>query len=165
MTDVIQPGIDQVQQQWLESQAIGECLHVGCGEKPIPWAVNIDPNESRARWRDHDYDVHDLPYPDETFDSVVSSHVLPSLQRIHVAMSEMIRVLKIGGMWAHVIPDWRYAPKRKDERFVWQYQHQGWNGPDEFAPFIARYPQLEVVELCSFEDFNWAFRVIARRIR
>ena len=160
-----QRHIDRIQQDWLEEQAVPECLHVGCGEKPIPWAVNIDPNPSRARWIDYAYDVHDLPFADETFDSVVSSHVLPSLEDVDRAMAQMIRVLKVGGHMAHVIPDWRYAPRRCDPRHDWQFQRQGWHGAEDFCPFVERFSdRLYVVELADFEQFKWSFRVIAERL-
>jgi SAM-dependent methyltransferase len=160
-----QANIDRIQQAWLEVQAVQPCLHVGCGEKPIPWAENIDPNPSRAKWRDHDYDVCDLPYPDGTFKTVVSSHVLPAIDDLDKAMAEMIRVLQPDGTMAHVIPDWRYAPQRQIERYPWQFQRQGWNGPGQFGLYVARFvPQIEIVTLESFPEFNWSFRFVARKV-
>jgi len=162
---VSQAYIDEVQQSWLVAHVRGYTLHVGCGEKPISGAVNIDPNPSRAPWRNHDWDVHDLPCEAESFDTVLSSHVLPALHDIDRAMEEMIRVLRPGGVMAHVIPDWRYAPRRLDPRFPWDFQHQGWLGPGEFFEFIAQYDdRLRVQELRSFSGFDWAFRVRAERL-
>lgn len=168
-----QAEIDRIQQVWIEQFVRGvpegKALHVGCGEKPIQGAANIDPNPDRAAWADYAYDVHDLPFEDQTFDVIVSSHVLPALSDIDTAMREMIRVLKIGGVMAHVIPDWRYAPKRLEPRYFWDCQHQGWHGPDEFKAFIdfyVKYPAwaLDVVRLEPFPDFNWSFRFVAIRI-
>lgn len=158
--------ISRIQQEWIMSQCLGRTLHVGCGEKPIFGAINIDPNPSRAAWRDFDYDVHDLPLEDGEFDSVVSNHVLPSLQRIDVAMREMARVLKTGGNWSHVIPDWSHAPKRCDPRHQWQYQHQGWHSPDEFRKWMERYKDLFQIEVCEhFPGFDgFSFRVVAFRL-
>jgi len=158
-----QMQIDIEQQQWIEAHADVPCLHVGCGEKPIPWAVNIDPNASRKRWRDFDYDVCDLPFGDACFVSIVSSHVLPAIYDLDRAMAEMIRVLKPGGIMAHVIPDWRYAPQRKDTRHEWDYQHQGWYGPEEFRVYVARFLEIETLELANFPGFRWSFKWLARK--
>jgi len=47
-----QTEIDKIQTQWLLLEAAANCLHVGCGEKYIAGAVNLDPNPDRAAWRD-----------------------------------------------------------------------------------------------------------------
>ena len=74
-----QAQIDLLQEQWIMRHAVEHCLNVGCGERPIPWAVNIDPNPTRSKWSDYPFDVHDLPFADGSFDSVVSIHVLNAL--------------------------------------------------------------------------------------
>lgn len=159
-----QPTIDHLQMSWLLGQVRGRCLHVGCGEKYIAGVVNIDPNEGRRRV-DERWNVCALPCEDGSFDSIISCHVLPSLQDFDAAMSEMARVLKPGGVMAHVVPDWRYAPERLCERHPWEYQHQGWYGPDEFARAIEPYlDQLHVVELACFLEFDWAFKFRAIRL-
>lgn len=43
-------------------------------------------------------DVRSLPYEDGTFDLVMSAHVLEHLADPHVALDEMLRVLKPGGL-------------------------------------------------------------------
>jgi len=160
-----QGWIDQIQQAWIITQATGRCLHVGCGQKPIEWAVNIDPNPDRSPWADHDYNVCDLPFSDDRFDSIVSSHVLPAVQDLYAAMYEMARVLKPGGYMAHVIPNWMHAPARLSPRFPWQYQHQGWYSPQDFEEYMETYGDIFRVELCeSFPDFEFSFRVRAIRL-
>lgn len=161
-----QREIDRLQQEWLIGQATGHCLHVGCGEKPIAGAVNIDPNPSRAAWADLAYDVHELPAEwGGSFDSVVSSHVLPSLRDLDRAMAEMIRVLKTGGHMAHVIPDWTHAPRRCDPEKEWQFQRQGWHGPEAFRPYIEQFADsLRLEELRHFPKFEFSFRVVAIKL-
>jgi SAM-dependent methyltransferase len=145
---------------------MGKCLNVGCGERPIPGAVNIDPNPGRGQWRDEDWDVHKLPCEDESFDVVVSNHVLQALRDPVLALREMTRVLCPGGVMAHVVPDHRFAPLRRDERFPFQYMWNEWKGPGEFLPVIMELEDeglLDVMMLESFKEFAWSFRVIAVR--
>jgi len=159
---MIQQEIDRIQQDWIELHAVGQCLHVGCGEKYIPGAVNIDPNPDRIPWRDNDWDVHDLPVTDACFDSVVSSHVLQALRDPVAALREMARVLKPGGMMAHVIPDHRYAPVKRDPRFQFDYMWNVWHGPEEFRPVMAKVSDLlRLAILEEFPQFHWSFRVLA----
>jgi SAM-dependent methyltransferase len=161
-----QAEIDRIQARWIENRALGHCLHVGSGEKPIPWAVNIDPNPDRAAFVDHTYDVHKLPaYWTATFDSVVSNHVLQALRDPALALWEMARVLKPGYKMAHIVPDHRFAPLRRDARYPFQYMHNEWRGPEAFRPVIESLSDvLEVVTLESFEEFNWSFKVEAVRL-
>ena len=44
-------------------------------------------------------DIHDIPFPENTFDILFCNHVLEHVQDDKKAMSEMLRVLKPGG-WA-----------------------------------------------------------------
>lgn len=160
-----QRAIDHIQQVWIEEFAArGRCLHVGCGERPIPGAVNIDPNPDRARWRDEDWDVHALPCPDKSFDVVVTSHVLQSVDDVDLAMREMARVLRPGGVMAHVIPDHRFAPLRCDPRFKFQVCRYEWRGPETFRPVLNRLAGVLAVEMLeNFAEFEWSFKVVARK--
>lgn len=158
-----QSKIDQLQRAWLDERVVGRCLNVGCGENPITTAVNIDPNPTRSAWRDYDYDVHSLPENwAGQFDSVVSNHVLPSLKDPVAALVEMARVMKPGAMMAHVVPDHRYAPRRRDRRFQFQYQHWCWYGPSDFMDVMDEVADvLQLLLLKEFTQFDWSFRVEA----
>ncbi|EFL89929.1 UbiE/COQ5 family methyltransferase [Ahrensia sp. R2A130] len=46
----------------------------------------------------HQADVRAIPYPDLTFDVVMAAHVLEHLSEPHLALREMVRVLKPGGV-------------------------------------------------------------------
>lgn len=55
-----------------------------------------------------EYDGRTLPFADQTFDRVLTSHVLEhvvSLSRLH---DEMARVLRPGGSAVHVVPTWQW---------------------------------------------------------
>lgn len=47
-----------------------------------------------------------LPFPDNTFDHVITSEVLEHIQNDVAAIAEMFRVLKPGGVFAGTVPSW-----------------------------------------------------------
>ena len=56
-----------------------------------------------------DYDGENIPYPDESFDIVFSSLVLPSIKNRSRSLVETRRVLKPEGLTIHIVPSrtWR----------------------------------------------------------
>lgn len=158
---VKQEDIDRIQMAWLRVWGEGKCLHVGCGEKYLEGCINIDPNPGRPRV-DYRHDVHDLPeYWSGIFDSVISCHVIPALRDPHRAFEEMIRVLRPGGVMAHVVPDNTYAPERHWTNHPWDFQHHNWYSPQEFCEdVLAPFDDLVKWELCKhFRLFRFSFRV------
>lgn len=159
-----QVGIDHAQQVWLVAQCRGRSLQIGSGMKPIPGAVNLDPNPDRRRWAEVAGFGDRLPFADGVFDTVVSSHVLPVFGDIVGALHEMARVLRPGGMMAHVVPDLRYAPSRASSHWRFERQYAGWHGPDDFRQSIGNgLPELDIVELENFSEFQWSFKFVARK--
>ena len=86
------------------SQALARVL-------PTPFtldALDISPRmleRARRRLRETDLevtlrlgDVRELPYPDGVFDLAMTAHVLEHLVDPSVALNEMVRVLKPGGL-------------------------------------------------------------------
>ena len=51
-------------------------------------------------------DARRLPFPDGTFDVVITSEVLEHIQDDVTAIAEMVRVLKPGGRFAATVPAW-----------------------------------------------------------
>ena len=51
-------------------------------------------------------DALNLPYADQTFDCVIASEILEHMPEDDAAISELIRVLKVGGTLAVTVPRW-----------------------------------------------------------
>lgn len=164
--NVEQRDIDNLQHEWLVDEcANARALNLGSGMRPIPGAVNLDPNPDRWAWADLGADAHRLPFPDGTFDVVVSNHVLPHFRDPEAALREMARVLDLGGRIAHVVPDLRYAPRRRETRHPFADQPHGWYGPADFWQLAQRLDDVfYFVELENFSEFRWSFKVRAVRL-
>lgn len=50
-----------------------------------------------SKWADEHFDICAIPYPDDTFDVILCSHVLEHVPDDRKAMSELFRVMKPGG--------------------------------------------------------------------
>ena len=160
-----QQQIDKAQQHWLESKAFGRCLHIGSGSKPIHGAVNLDPDPHKRRWADVAGAGLALPFVSNTFDTVLSSHVLPLFADVNQALREMARVLVVGGRIAHVVPDLRYAPSRTSSHHRYERQYSGWFGPCDFLASLDDLSDiLLIVGVVEFEEFQWSFKVEALRV-
>jgi SAM-dependent methyltransferase len=61
----------------------------------------------------------DLPFPDDTFDRVITSEVLEHIWDDERALTEMIRVLRPGGRIAVTVPT--YWPERVNWALNWRY--------------------------------------------
>lgn len=94
----------QIGQRWL--RALGDTssrplkLNLGCGDKILPEYVNVDVVESRRGMRpDVVCDLHELIFPDNSADEILSVHVIEHFWRWEVLdiLREWVRVLKPGG--------------------------------------------------------------------
>ncbi|MFH1876757.1 MAG: class I SAM-dependent methyltransferase [Candidatus Omnitrophota bacterium] len=97
---------------YLKNMTSPRILDLGCGEgKYVDFFKNIpstyvgcdilaSPESPVRRRLDASFVVYDgtrLPFPDECFDMVVLDHVLKHIEKPHIVLSELSRVLKHNG--------------------------------------------------------------------
>ena len=72
-------------------------LNIGCGEKKMENAIGLDIRETKSV--DIIADAHQLPFKDEIFDLVYSSHLIEHFSHLEIAgvVKEWVRVLKKAG--------------------------------------------------------------------
>jgi len=89
-------------------------LHVGCGQSTLPSDL-YNPSEWHETRADFDSDVHpdvlcdimNLPFQDETYDSIFGSHILEHFDKYqrNMFMKSCIRTLKVGGSIVMLLPN------------------------------------------------------------
>jgi len=109
----------------LAGKITGKTLDIGCGSKPYAdlyksteyIGLEIDSPEARAKrgGADHFYDGETFPFPDETFDSVVTNQVFEHVFNPEVFLKEVHRILKPEGTMLMTVP------------FVWDEHEQPWD--------------------------------------
>lgn len=100
----------EVYQPVLSSQPKGSLLDIGCG--PVPYYQVYRPLVDEVVCLDHPQGIHgvmhvdvphdlntedQLPFPDERFDTVLATDMLPQMKRPELFMREVSRILKPGG--------------------------------------------------------------------
>lgn len=114
-------------------------LHVGCGDRRLAGATNIDVRETAAT--DVVHDLTDIEWPIETasVDFILAEHVVEHLADPAAFFGECARVLRVDGRLEVAVPIGRDAHTDPDHEQVWQYSTperfcgaQGW---DSDLPF------------------------------
>jgi SAM-dependent methyltransferase len=90
------------------------CLDVGCGNRPYEYLfeagnyVGVDVEDSgrplNMKQPDYFYNGNTLPFPEGSFDMVMSTQVLEHVPNPSAVISEMARVCKLGGAVVISIP-------------------------------------------------------------
>tara|TARA_Y100000590_G_scaffold136257_1_gene155996 strand:- start:11229 stop:11936 length:708 start_codon:yes stop_codon:yes gene_type:complete len=96
--------------------------------------------------------IHQLPFEDNSFDAVICSEVLEHLDTLESAVTEIVRVLKPGGVLAVSVP--RFLP----ELICWKLSPSYSKTPGGHVR-IFRHKQLRQLilqESVSYQSFHWA---------
>ncbi|MEP6574242.1 MAG: class I SAM-dependent methyltransferase [Gemmatimonadota bacterium] len=80
------------------------------GHEVVAIDVALSEYEAARVWPVAEYDGRHIPFPDATFDVIFSSNVLEHIPHVREFQSEMLRVLRPGGMSIHILPtgSWRW---------------------------------------------------------
>lgn len=99
--------------QELAPKLKGKMLDIGCGMKPyrqlfkVPEYIGLEidtPNNRKSKRADSYYDGKTFPFPDCTFDSLLSSQVFEHIFEPENFLKEAYRVLKPGGFFLLTVP-------------------------------------------------------------
>ena len=84
-------------------------------------------------WADVKFDVHEIPFDDNTYDVVICNHVLEHVEDDEKVMKEFYRVMKPGGWGIFQVPIDKESKKTQEdklitdpkdrERLYWQSDH------------------------------------------
>jgi len=112
--------------EFIASCSNKKCLQIGVkdsvGAKYGNHWVSIDKYDTRD-FIDYQYDIHDLPFKDSSFDAVVCISILEHIPRPQQAIAELHRVLKPGGkIWVQMPFQFPYHEAPKD---YWRASPEG----------------------------------------
>lgn len=82
-------------------------------------------------------DATRLPFPDDTFDRVITSEVLEHIQDDVSAIAELVRVLRPGGSFACTVPSWW------PEKINWKLSDE-YHAPKALGGHVRIYSQTEL---------------------
>lgn len=101
---------------------------VGCDLKFRP-GPNLELLQREARLAEIELEPYRLPYPDASFDLVVSDQVMEHVQDYASTIAEVARVTKPGSYGLHVFPSrWRLIEAHLDVPLAGAIQNRAWLG-------------------------------------
>lgn len=100
-----------------------DVLNLGCGNKPIPGAVNHDLAKHRPEVAvAHDLNVFPWPWADNSFDLIVARAVLEHLRcTLLDSVNECWRILRPGGELYLKLPYWNHENGYLDPTHYWRF--------------------------------------------
>ena len=97
-------------------------------------------------------DINSLPFKDNAYDAVVCSEVLEHLESLEKAVSEIVRVLRPGGVLAVSVP--RYLP----ELICWKLSSEYSKTPGGHVRIFKQKQLRHLIlkEKVGYKSFHWA---------
>jgi SAM-dependent methyltransferase len=90
----------------------GRVLNIGAGRDKLgDNVISLDFTNTQDNWLggipnpDVVADMHHIPFPDETFDTIVATHILEHSKTPQQALFEMLRVIKNNGVICGILPN------------------------------------------------------------
>jgi ubiquinone/menaquinone biosynthesis C-methylase UbiE len=96
-----------------------------------------------------------LPFPNESFDAVVSSSVLEYVSDLPSHLAEIVRVLRPGGWYFATVPDMRHPARHAEEAKRRRVSHSLWFQLLRLSPWRANYVYLRL-SINRFALPGWA---------
>jgi SAM-dependent methyltransferase len=106
-------------------------LNIGCGQKPLADAVNLDISATVSADVVHDLNVTPWPFAADSFDEVHAYDVLEHVVDVIPVLEEIHRISKPGGVLYVTVPHFSSANAFTD------VTHRHWFGWNSFEPFSA----------------------------
>jgi SAM-dependent methyltransferase len=106
-------------------------LNIGCGNRPLADAVNLDASERVGADIVHDLNCMPWPFADDTFTEVHAYDVLEHLGDVVRALEEIHRVSRQGATVHVTVPHFSSANAFTD------VTHRHWFGWRSFDPFLV----------------------------
>lgn len=98
-------------------------LHISpemCLKRVLQKQQNIEyiTADLESPWADYHFDVHAIPFPNESFDVVMANHLLEHVQDDMRVLQEFFRVMKKGGWGVFQVPVDETKPKTCEDPFL-----------------------------------------------
>ncbi len=119
----------------------GPILDIGSGASPLlPGAVTVDRQDATVETGN----LYQLPFADNSFAMVFSSHTLEDLEDTERALREWARLVKPGGAFVLYLPDKRWYPNIGHPLANLAHKHD-WARQEFFELFQRTLPHFSIV--------------------
>jgi SAM-dependent methyltransferase len=148
---------------WFDNYITGKVIDIGCGRFG---SFGADPITPDCEMHDIDMcDAHTMEiYPDESFDTVYSSHVLEHMEDPQKAVENWWRILKPGGHLIISVPEMFSYERQLHLPSRWNPDHKTfWTWPLTFAwyPWVHNISDIPFWLNVPEDDIVWIFRAIS----
>jgi len=127
-------------------------LNLGCGERKLPGALNLDASSRTSPDIVHDLDRHPWPLSDDSFDEVHAYDVLEHLKDVIGFMEELHRVCAPEATVHLTVPHFSSANAWRDPTHRRSFAHDSVRYFEEQHP-LAFYSTARFEILCSRVEF------------